>query len=295
MTGAPDGYAARIREALAGPGFLLLPDVFEAALVDAVRAELDRALRAEAGHYGAAALAEIGQQGYVADVLAMGPATRELLATEQVYRCVSAALGDRAHLSIAQGISLGPGEGRGQWPRRWHADLFQQRAAMPEPRFCFGVNCLVALDEMSPANGATCVVPGSQALVALRSQDDSAAEALGLTVTASAGSLLLMDAGLWHAAGFNATSEPRRVLKLLFVRGWLRPQLDYRALIEAVPYPDLAPRAAALLSAAAPGAATRPGALSRPASRGRHDPGYARPPHRRRDGGHRRAASHLVG
>jgi ectoine hydroxylase-related dioxygenase (phytanoyl-CoA dioxygenase family) len=261
MTGAPDGYAARIREALAGPGFLLLPEVFEAALVDAVREELDQALRAEAGRYGAAALAAIGQQGYIADVLAMGPATRELLATDQVYRCVSAALDDRAHLSIAQGISLGPGEGRGRWPRRWHADLFQQREAMPEPRFCFAVNCLVALDEMSPANGATCVVPGSQALVALRLQDDSAAEALGLTVTAPAGSVLLMDGGLWHAAGFNATSEPRRVLKLLFVRSWIRPQLDYRALIEAASYPDLTPRTAALLSAAAPGAAAWPGAL----------------------------------
>jgi len=260
MTGAPGGYAARIHEALAGPGFLLLPEVFEAALVGGVREELDRALRAEADRYGAA-LAEIGQQGYVADVLAMGPATRELLATEQIYHCVSAALGDRAHLSIAQGISLGPGEGRGQWPRRWHADLFQQREAMPEPSFCFGVNCLVTLDEMSPANGATCVVPGSQALVALRSQDDSTAEALGITVTAPAGSLLLMDAGLWHAAGFNATSEPRRVLKLLFVRGWIRPQLDYRALIEAASYPDLTPRAAALLSAAAPGAAVLPSAL----------------------------------
>jgi ectoine hydroxylase-related dioxygenase (phytanoyl-CoA dioxygenase family) len=261
MTGVPDGYAARIQEALAGPGFLLLPDVFEAALVDAVREELDRALRAEADRYGAAALAAIGQWGYVADVLAMGPATRELLATDQVHRCVSAALGDRAHLSIAQGISLGPGEGRGQWPRRWHADLFQQREAMPEPRFCFGVNCLVALDEMSSVNGATCVIPGSQALVALRSQDDSAAEALALTVTAPAGALLLMDGGLWHAAGFNATGEPRRVLKLLFVRGWIRPQLDYRALIEAASYPDLTPRAAALLSAAPLGAAGRPSAL----------------------------------
>jgi ectoine hydroxylase-related dioxygenase (phytanoyl-CoA dioxygenase family) len=244
------GFARRVHDALTGPGFLVLPKVFESALVTGIRAELDAALDAETARYGAKELSEIGQLGYVADVPAMGPATRSLFATETVRDCVTAALGERARLSIAQGISLAPGQGRGQWPRRWHADLFQPRLAMPDAGFRFGVNCLVVLDDMAEANGATCVVPGSQAHVAPRSDDGSALEPLARSVSAPAGSLLLLDAGLWHAAGHNSSEHRRRVLKLLFVRGWIRPQLDYGALVAATPYPDLTDGARALLGAA---------------------------------------------
>jgi hypothetical protein len=245
-------FSRRVGDALSGPGFLLLPHAVDPALVDRLRAELDAAVATETERYGAEALADLGQLGYVADVLAMGRASRSLFDVDAVRVCVNAALGPGARLSIAQGIRLGSGEGRGQWPRRWHADLFGPRQAMADPGFCFGVNCLVVLDDMTEANGATCVIPGSQAHVAPRSPDDSAIEPLAFGVEAPAGSILLMDAGLWHAAGYNGSDRPRRVIKLLFVRRWIRPQLDYRALVEAAGYQDLSPWALALLAAGCP-------------------------------------------
>ena len=212
-----------------------------------MRAELDHQLEVESRRFSTAALAEIGQEGYAVDVLSAGPATRALLDADIIHLALTAALGPRTRLSIAQGISLGPGHGRGQWPRRWHADLFQLRAEIPDPGFCFGLNCLVVLDDMATENGATVVVPGSQAHVHPRANDGSQLEPLAVGVSAPAGSLLLLDAGIWHAAGHNRTGRPRRVLKLLFVRPWIRPQLDYPALLRDSPYPDLSPRVAAAL------------------------------------------------
>jgi ectoine hydroxylase-related dioxygenase (phytanoyl-CoA dioxygenase family) len=238
---------ALVKDALATSGFLLLPAVLDPEVVAAVRDELDVALATEEDRYGVDELIAIGNRGYVADVLAMGPATRALLGADVVHDAVTAALGDDARLSIAQGISLAPGEGRGQWPRCWHADLFGPRVAMPDPGFCFAVNCMVVLDDMEAVNGATAIAPGSQAFIPADADAD-AIEGLAMDVAAPAGSLLLIDGGLWHAAGHNASEHPRRVMKLLFVRGWIRPQLDYAALLVQTPYEDLSPRTVALLS-----------------------------------------------
>lgn len=233
--------------ALRTQGYLLLPNVFDAELVASVRAELDRARLAEERRFGAEALAGIGQDGYVCDVPGMGPATRTLLDQDVLHAVLDAALGGRARLYIAQGIVLDPGRGRGQWPRRWHADLYQLREAVPEPAFCFGLNCLVVLDEMTGANGATCVVPGSHAHVRPRSADGAELEDVAVSVAAPAGSLLLLDGGIWHAAGHNRAETPRRILKLLFVRDWIRPQLDYPKIVPPEVVAELSPRVAALL------------------------------------------------
>jgi ectoine hydroxylase-related dioxygenase (phytanoyl-CoA dioxygenase family) len=228
-------------------GYLLLPGVIEAELVVALRAELDAARQREEQRFGADALAAIGQLGYVCDVPGMGPAACALLDHDAVHATVRSALGPGARLSVAQGIALDPGMGRGSWPRRWHADLFQMRAAMPEPSYCFAINCLVVLDDMTKANGATSVVPGSQAYVGPGSPDGTELEAIAVDVAAPAGSLLVLDGGLWHAAGHNATGRPRRVMKLLFVRAWIRPQLDYARVISPDAAGSLSPRAAELL------------------------------------------------
>lgn len=236
-----------LRQALCTQGYLLLPRVIEAELVFALRAELDAARQREEHRFGADELAAIGQLGYVCDVPGMGPAAGALLDHDAVHATMRSVLGRGARLSVAQGIALDPGMGRGNWPRRWHADLFQMREAMPEPSFCFAINCLVVLDDMTKANGATSVVPGSQAHVGPGSPDGTELEAIAVDVAAPAGSLLVLDGGLWHAAGHNATDRPRRVIKLLFVRPWIRPQLDYARVISPDVASSLSPRAAELL------------------------------------------------
>ena len=42
-----------------------------------------------------------------------------------------------------------------------------------------------------------------------------------------AGSIVVFDSNLWHAAGENKTERPRRALTLAFTRPFVKQQLDY--------------------------------------------------------------------
>jgi hypothetical protein len=87
------------------------------------------------------------------------------------------------------------------------------------------INMMVLLDDFTRSNGATYLLTGSHR------EADAPAEAhffdAADRLVAPAGSIVLFDSNLWHAAGANQTDGPRRVLTLTFTRPFLKPQLDY--------------------------------------------------------------------
>jgi ectoine hydroxylase-related dioxygenase (phytanoyl-CoA dioxygenase family) len=85
------------------------------------------------------------------------------------------------------------------------------------------------VDEFTIDNGATYLL--SRSHLSDEKPDgkyfyDYAERAIG-----SCGSILLFDSQLWHAAGFNTTSAPRRALTLAFTRPFQKQQLDYPRLL----------------------------------------------------------------
>lgn len=87
------------------------------------------------------------------------------------------------------------------------------------------VQLLVMLDEFTPANGATYLLSGSHKR-ADRPPDEEffrdAERAAG-----PAGTIVIFDSNLWHAAGINRSTGPRRALTLAFTRPFVKQQLDY--------------------------------------------------------------------
>jgi len=86
-------------------------------------------------------------------------------------------------------------------------------------------NMLIMLDDFTENNGATYLLAGSQNTEARPSDKNffaTAARAFG-----SAGDILLFDSRIWHAAGRNGSTKPRRALTLTFTRPFIKPQLDY--------------------------------------------------------------------
>ena len=98
-----------------------------------------------------------------------------------------------------------------------------QRTFIPDFRLM--INLLVMLDDFLPENGATWLLSGSQNQVQPPSSESFFAKAK--QICAPAGSLLLFDSRLWHAAGQNTTSAVRRGLTLTYSRPFLKPQFDY--------------------------------------------------------------------
>jgi len=87
------------------------------------------------------------------------------------------------------------------------------------------VQLLVMLDDFSEENGATYLLSGSHRSRE-RPPDDAffrdAARAIG-----PAGSIVVFNSNLWHAAGVNRSDRPRRALTLAFTRPFIKQQLDY--------------------------------------------------------------------
>lgn len=216
---------------VAAQGFCLLPALFPNEVVERLRFELDAARSREEESFGLHALKTQGQEGYVSDILNVGPTMRGVLGSSAVANLADGLLGNEARLCIAQGIILDPGTGRGTWPRRWHADFYDPVPVLREPTFHVAINCLLAVDDMTVENGATGVLPGSHRLTVRPETLGSRLEELELRLEASAGSIVVLEGGVWHCAGFNASSMPRRVVKMLFARSWVRQKIHYADLL----------------------------------------------------------------
>lgn len=84
---------------------------------------------------------------------------------------------------------------------------------------------LVMLDGFTEENGATYFLSGSH-----RRRDKPSDEEFfhdAVRAVGPAGGIAIFNSNLWHAAGPNRSSEPRRALTLVFTRPFLKPQFDY--------------------------------------------------------------------
>lgn len=96
------------------------------------------------------------------------------------------------------------------------------------------LNMLVMVDDFTVENGATKLVPGTHRLA--NRPDDDYFERHAIRATGTAGSILLFDSNLWHAAAPNTTDGSRMALTLTFTRPFFKQQMDYpRMLGEAFP------------------------------------------------------------
>lgn len=87
------------------------------------------------------------------------------------------------------------------------------------------LNMLVMVDEFTIENGATKVVPGTQRIAERPS--DAYLEQHAVRLTGPAGSIVLFDSNLWHAAAPNTTGSSRMALTLAFTRPFFKQQMDY--------------------------------------------------------------------
>jgi len=122
-------------------------------------------------------------------------------------------------------------------PRLQPGTIFQNSFHRDFPRHLNGylasINVMFAIDEFTEDNGGTIVVPGTQ-----QRETPPAIETMnrqGVTATCPAGSMLVFDSTLWHAAGRNRSGRDRLAINHQFTRSYIKQQIDYvRALGDTV-------------------------------------------------------------
>ena len=95
--------------------------------------------------------------------------------------------------------------------------------------FCGDLNLmaqlLVMLDDFTEENGATYFMSGSHRSADRPPDDEFFANAT--RAVGPAGSVVLFNSNMWHAAGVNRTDRKRRGLTLAFTKPFIKPQFDY--------------------------------------------------------------------
>jgi ectoine hydroxylase-related dioxygenase (phytanoyl-CoA dioxygenase family) len=216
-------WLAKALETMRMVGFVAVSGVLDAGMLGRIREAMYRAQKAIVADVGADRLQRAGELGVLRLVGKYDPIFLELLATPEILAIVDATVSPTAILHLQNGFIL-PSFKPGEAPK-----VFQNRYHMDFPRVLNGymtsINIMLAIDEFRPDNGATIVLPGSHQKVEapnLEKLEHAAAPA-----TCPAGSMLVFDSTLYHAAGPNTSGADRLAINHQFTRSWIKQQVDY--------------------------------------------------------------------
>ena len=196
------------RDALDRCGYLVLPNVMQADWLDRLRAAFERGM--DRGRQAT----NVPQSGtrHVDDLAAKDAAFDAVYTHPRVLAAVYHVL--RRSFSVFQFSGRDPLPGYGQ--QGLHTDWLPRAPSEPSSI----VTAIWLLDDFTPNNGATRLIPGSHLLSrplpksmrapASRHPDQT-------LVMATAGSVLVFNGHLWHSGTRNETNRPRRVLQCQFV------------------------------------------------------------------------------
>lgn len=108
-----------------------------------------------------------------------------------------------------------------------HAD--QTFARPPWPPYALVANSMWMLDDFTPDNGATRIVPGSHKWGRQPDYDLGEGDTLTEPACAPAGSVMVFDGRLWHQTGANTSDAPRHGILNYYCRGYVRQQQNFSA------------------------------------------------------------------
>jgi hypothetical protein len=209
-----DAPAAEIVAVLERDGALILDDALPLAEVDALVAELRPYVDATATGRDSFTGAQTTRTGAL---VARSPLTRPLVMDARILALCEAVLKPNCHrfqLHLAQVIRIMPG----QVAQAIHRDRWAwgRQMAGVEPQ----LNTIWALTDFTAANGATQVIPGSQAW-----PDDRKAELHEIArAVMRKGSVLLYTGTVFHSGGANGSDRDRWGLNITYALGWLRQE-----------------------------------------------------------------------
>jgi ectoine hydroxylase-related dioxygenase (phytanoyl-CoA dioxygenase family) len=224
--------SAEQKQQLDEQGFTVLPDAIDPAWLEALRAAFDEIHAAEGADAGKE-VAQVEGVRRLADLVNKGEVFDGVYQQPLLLAAVWHVIGRPFKLHSINGHD--PLQGHGQ--QALHADWGGERGT---GRFHV-VNSMWMLDDMTPDNGATRIVPGSQhdpASVGEAHPERTAPHPREVRLTGTAGSIGVFNGSAWHSCTENTSGESRRVLHGAFIarehaqqtnqRDYLRPETERR-------------------------------------------------------------------
>jgi ectoine hydroxylase-related dioxygenase (phytanoyl-CoA dioxygenase family) len=234
---------AHERRALDEEGYVVVHGVLDRDAIERVRARVEELYEEEGEHAGSEFRQEEGSRR-LANLVDKGEIFQRLIATPRVLELVEHVLGPRYKLSSFNARSANPYSSEAQ---PLHCDA----AALPDESGYWVCNTIWPLDDFTLENGATRVIPGSQNWKQLPQEtlaDATVAHPQEVLLTASAGSVVVMNTHAWHGGTANRTANHRRALHAFYCR-YDKPQQQYqKRLLRPETQAQLTPEARRLLA-----------------------------------------------
>ncbi len=216
-------WLAKALQILHTLGYVAVSGVIDQAALARIRGAMYRAQKAIASEVGQDRLQRAGELGVLRLLCKYDQAFLDLLGTPEILAVVDATVSPTAILHLQNGFIL-PSFEPGKAPK-----VFQNRYHMDFPRvlngYVMSINVMLALDEFRPDNGATIVLPGSHQQA--EPPQLESLEQTALAATCPAGSMLVFDSTLYHAAGPNTSGADRLAINHQFTRSYVKQQVDY--------------------------------------------------------------------
>ncbi len=168
-------------------------------------------------------LRQAGELGILRIPMKYHPVFFEFLQAPDVLSIVDELLSPTAILHTQNGFilpSFRPGAVPAVFQNSFHKDF---------PRVLNGyvasINVMVAIDAFTADNGATLMALGTHQRV--EQPDRDYLQSIAVPAEAPAGSLVVFDSTLWHAAGANVSGADRLAINQQFTRSFIKQQIDY--------------------------------------------------------------------
>jgi ectoine hydroxylase-related dioxygenase (phytanoyl-CoA dioxygenase family) len=204
-------------------GYMIVEGVLEADFLAQTRERMYAVQKTIQEDVGKERLTRAGELGVLRNMMKYDEFFLKYLELPEVLQVVDATVSSTAILHLQNGFIL-PSFPPGAVPK-----TFQNKFHMDFPRVLNGylasVNTLFAIDAFTSSNGGTLAVPGTQQQTTI--PDAAYLDATAAPVECSAGSMLVFDSTLWHAAGANVSGKDRLGMNHQFTRSFIKQQVDY--------------------------------------------------------------------
>jgi ectoine hydroxylase-related dioxygenase (phytanoyl-CoA dioxygenase family) len=213
-----DARAEEIRLA----GYTILPDVMSGEEIEAARSKLDRIYQTQVEEIGGwDNLKVIGDPYTAMCPLAYDDFFLSLVVNRRLLEIVERLLGDYFILMLQNGILNIPEHGDDQTSGYWHRDLGYQHFVSSRP---IGITAIHCIDAFNSITGGTRVLPGSHKHEVFPSEEFLRHHERG--IEAPAGSVILLDAMLYHRGGHNTSPNVRRAVNSTYTLPLIKQQID---------------------------------------------------------------------
>jgi ectoine hydroxylase-related dioxygenase (phytanoyl-CoA dioxygenase family) len=216
------GWEKDVLGGLRSVGYAMVEDVLSASFIQTTRDAIYRTQEEILRDMGQERLVRAGEMGVLRLMMKYDPHFFQFLEIPELLEIIDNTVSETAIMHLQNGFILSscPEEQSTTFQSSFHQDFPRDLNG-----YVASINIMFAIDEFSTKNGATLVVPGSHQKVF--APDREHLEENAIAIECPAGSMVIFDSTLWHAAGANTSGKDRLAINHQFTRSYIKQQIDY--------------------------------------------------------------------